>query len=92
MPRISIEHAHALPVAAVKERLDQLSQRLASKYGVDARWGADGQAKFSRTGASGTIACDDRKVVVNVDLSFALTPLKGQIESRIRDELTKVLA
>jgi len=31
-------------------------------------------------------------VVVNVDLSFALTPVKGQIETRIRDELSKVLA
>ena len=92
MPKISIVHPHSLPVTAVKERLDQLSQRLSSRYGIDARWGADGKGTFSRTGASGTIVCEPNQVVVNVDLSFALTPVKGQIETRIRDELSKVLA
>jgi putative polyhydroxyalkanoate system protein len=92
MPRISIVHAHSLPVAAVKERLDLLSQRLSTKYGIDAHWGADGKGTFSRSGASGTIVCEPNKVVVSVDLSFALTPVKGQIENRIRDELEKVLA
>lgn len=92
MPKFSIEHPHALPAPDVRQRLDRMSQQLSSKYGIDAKWSSDTRATFSRTGASGTIVCEPSKVVVSVDLSFALTPMKGQIETRIRDELQKALA
>ena len=92
MPKFTIEHPHALPPTDVKQRLDKLSERLSSKYGIDAKWSSDTRASFSRTGASGTISCEPSKVVVFVDLSFALTPMKGQIEGRIRDELVRALS
>jgi putative polyhydroxyalkanoate system protein len=92
MPKFSIEHPHKLPPTDVKQRLDQLSARLSSKYGIDAKWSSDTRATFSRTGASGSIVVEPSKVTVHVDLSFALTPMKSQVESRIRDELAKALA
>jgi putative polyhydroxyalkanoate system protein len=92
MPKLHIEHPHSLEPAEVKQRLDSLSARLAQKYGIDAQWKSDTEATFKRTGASGTIRCHPDKVAIDVDLSFALTPMKGQVESRIRDELSRALA
>ena len=92
MPKINIEHPHKLPADDVRARLDKLNQQLSSKYGIEARWSSPTRASFSRTGASGSIQCDQGRVVVQVDLSFALTPLKGKVEDRIRDELAKALA
>jgi putative polyhydroxyalkanoate system protein len=92
MPKFTIEHPHSLPATEVKQRLDKLSERLSTKYGIDAKWSSDTRATFNRAGASGSIVCEPNKVSVNVDLTFMLSAMKGQIESRIRDELAKALA
>ena len=92
MPKMSIEKAHALPPEEVRKRLDALSQTLSDKYGIVSEWKSETEAVFKRTGASGSIHCLADKVVVNVDLSFALTPMKSQVEGRIRHELEKALA
>ena len=92
MPKFTIEHPHSLPADEVKQRLEKLNERLSTRYGIDAKWASPTRATFSRTGASGSIQCEQNKVVVHVDLSFALSMVKGQVESRIREELTRALA
>ena len=92
MPKITIEQPHALPPAEARQRLDKLNEKLASKYGIHAKWTSDTKATFDRTGATGSIACEAGRVVVHVDLSFALSMMKGQVETRIREELKKALA
>ena len=92
MPKLTIEHAHGLEAPEVRKRLDALSARLSAKYGIDAHWKSDTEATFKRTGASGSIVCHPGKVVILVDLSFALTPMKGKVENRIKEELVKALA
>lgn len=91
MPKFTISQPHALPSDEVRKRLDAMRERLSTKYGIDAQWTSDTQATFDRTGASGTIQCFADKVEVFVDLSFLLTAMKDQIESRIRSELQKAL-
>jgi putative polyhydroxyalkanoate system protein len=91
MPKLTIEQSHSLDPAVVRQRLDALRARLAEKYGIDAAWKSDTEATFKRTGASGSIHCHAGKVVITVDLSFALSPLKGKVETRIREELASVL-
>jgi putative polyhydroxyalkanoate system protein len=91
MPKVTIEHAHSLEPADVRKRLDALNARLAEKYGIDAHWTSEREATFKRTGASGSIVCHPGRVVIVVELSFALTPLKGRVENRIREELAKAL-
>ena len=91
MPKMTIEKSHQLPADEVRKRLDSLSETLSTKYGIDAEWKSNTEAVFKRTGASGSIHCLADKVVVNVDLSFALTPMKSQVEGRIRHELEKAL-
>ena len=92
MPKMTIEKSHALPADEVRKRLETLSQTLSTKYGIESEWKSDTEAVFKRTGASGSIHCLPDKVVVNVDLSFALTMMKSQVEGRIRHELEKALA
>jgi len=92
MPKLTIEQPHTLSPAEVRQRLDALRARLSTKYGIDAEWKSDTRATFKRSGASGTISVEPNRVVIDVDLSFMLAPMKGQVESRIRDELVRALA
>jgi putative polyhydroxyalkanoate system protein len=92
MPKLAIEHRHNLAPDIVRERLKALQARLSEKYGLSASWISEKEATIKGTGASGTIRCEPERVVVNVDLSFALTPLKGQVEQRIRHELERALS
>jgi putative polyhydroxyalkanoate system protein len=92
MAKVSIEQAHALPIDEVKKRLQELADRLSAKYGIDAKWTSDREAALKRTGVSGKITVADDKVSVLLDLSFALIPVKGKIEDRIKRELSAALA
>lgn len=91
MPKLTIEQRHQLEPAIVRERLDGLRTRLADKYGLTATWTSDKECKIQRTGASGTLRCEPERVVVQLDLSFALSPLKGRVEEGIRRELERAL-
>lgn len=92
MAKLSIEQAHSLPLDEVKKRLEELANRLAAKYGIDAKWVSDREASLKRTGVSGKIQVAENKVAVLLDISFALIPLKGKIEDRIQRELKSALA
>jgi putative polyhydroxyalkanoate system protein len=92
MAKLSIEQAHTLPLEEVKKRLTELADRLAAKYGIDARWVSEREASLKRIGVSGTIQVGENKVAVLLDLSFALIPMKGRIQDRIARELKAALA
>ena len=91
MPKMTIEQAHVLEPSIVRKNLEGLQVRLAEKYGLTVSWTSNTEATIKRSGVSGTIRCEPQKVLINLDLSFALTPLKGTIEQRIRQELTQAL-
>ncbi len=92
MAKLTIEQAHTLPVDEVRKRLEELANRLAAKYGIDAIWTSDREATLKRTGVSGKLQLLEDKVAVLLDLSFALLPMKSKIEERIARELKSALA
>jgi len=92
MPKVTIDQPHSLSLPEVKQRLQGLQDKLAAKYGVDARWTSDTESQLKGTGFTGRISCADGRVSVLIDLSFALTPIKGKIEERVRQELKNALA
>lgn len=92
MPKVDIEQAHSVTAEDAKKKLDALSKDLSDKYGLAVKWLSDTHAKIERTGVTGAIKIEAQRVLVNLDLSFALTPLKGKIETRIREELQKLFA
>jgi len=92
MPKLSIERSHKLSVDEAKKRLVSLADRLAEKYSLKSTWKTPTEAEVKGTGATGKIVCAPDKVTVTIDLSFALTPLKGKIEERVTKELETALA
>lgn len=92
MPKVLIKQSHALPVATVKEKIDKLNQDLGSQYGLTSKWVSDSKAEVERSGVSGSITISAGEVVVDLDLSFLLSPLKSKVEDQIKDELAKMLA
>jgi len=92
MPKFTIERSHTLGVEQAKQRLQALSDKLASKYGLSSTWKTPTEAEVKGTGATGKITCSADRVAVSIDLSFALTPLKGKIEDKVRKELDLALA
>ena len=92
MPKLEITQSHKLSAAEAKTKLESLCKRLSDKYGLTSKWHSDTEAKVERTGASGTIKIEPAQVKVNLDLSFALTPIKGKVEEKIKDELKKLFA
>ncbi len=90
MPKVEITHKHSVTASEAKEKLIQLSQDLSEKYGLTSKWVSDTLAKVERTGASGTITIEPNLIKVAIDLSFALTPIKGTVEEKIKKELTKL--
>ena len=92
MPKLNIEQAHSLPLEEVRKRLQGLADKLSEKYGINAEWVSQTEAKVKRTGVTGSISCSDKKVSVLLDLSFMLAPMKEKIESRVRRELETCLA
>ncbi|MCS6915843.1 MAG: polyhydroxyalkanoic acid system family protein [Myxococcales bacterium] len=92
MPKLTIEQSHRMSAEEARRCLESLSQDLSDKYGLTSCWLSDTEAKVERTGASGHIKIEPQRVVVHLDLSFALSPIKGKIEERIRQELARLFA
>jgi putative polyhydroxyalkanoate system protein len=92
MPKLNIERSHTLDAATVKTRLQGLSDKLAAKYGLTSTWKSDTEAEVKGTGATGKITCSTNKVSVMIDLSFALSMMKGKIEEKVQKELDAALA
>lgn len=92
MARIKIEQSHQVTADEARKRLDQMNQDLSDKYGLNVKWHSDTEARVERTGVTGTIKIEAQKVLVDLDLAFMLSPLKGTIENRIRDELKRVFS
>jgi putative polyhydroxyalkanoate system protein len=90
MPKVEISQSHKVTAAEAKQKLDQLSKELSEKYGLTSQWQSDTVAKVERTGAKGTITILPNAVSVMLDLSFALTPIKGTVEEKIKNELKKL--
>jgi putative polyhydroxyalkanoate system protein len=92
MPKFTVERSHSLTIDEAKQRLQALSDKLASKYGLTSSWKSATEAEVKGTGASGKITCAADKVSIMIDLSFALTPLKSKIEDKVKRELESALA
>ena len=92
MPKLNITQSHTGTAEEAKTKLDTLAKELSDKYGLTSKWTSDTEAKVERTGATGTITIEPKQVNVFLDLSFALTPIKGKVEEKIKEELKKLFA
>ncbi|MDE3073681.1 MAG: polyhydroxyalkanoic acid system family protein [Pseudomonadota bacterium] len=86
MPSIDIRRPHQLSTAAARAVVERVAARMQEKFGMAGQWHGD-TLRFSRPGASGTIAVHGDAIQVQVQLGMLLTPLKGMIEQEIRRKL-----
>lgn len=91
MAKIDITQSHTLPIAEARTRMQKVQAELTEKYGLSFTWEGDSLLKVSGKGVKGTIGLSATQVSVLLDLSLILTPLKGKIESRLREQLTEQL-
>jgi len=90
MPKVEISQTHNVTAEEARKRIETLNKELGDKYGLTSRWQSDTEAQVERTGAKGTIRVEPNRVHVFLDLSFAMTPVKGTIEKRIKEELERL--
>ena len=90
MAKLQISQSHNCSAEEARQRIDRLNKELGEKYGLNSSWTSDTEAKVERTGAKGAIKVEPNRVLIDLDLSFAMSPLKGTIEKRIKEELERL--
>lgn len=91
MPKIAMQKQHSLTTDQAREKVDRLATSLKDKYGLTGSWSGN-RYQFKRTGVSGCVSLEDKRVSVEVDLSFLLSPLKGQVEEAMKKKLDEEFA
>jgi putative polyhydroxyalkanoate system protein len=82
MSTIHAEHKHTLSKEEAHKRAEEYIQHIGDKIHADIKWAGD-TATFKGTGFSGSAKLSDGLIVLDIDLSFVLRPLKGKIEERM---------
>lgn len=92
MPKLAIAQAHSVTPEEARARIEGLARDLGDKYGIASEWTSPTHATLKGKGASGQVSIEPASVRVDLDLSFALTPVKGTIEARVKDELRRLFS
>ena len=92
MPSIDITQRIDVPPDEARRRLDTFQTEIEERFGLVPAWTSPTEVRVSRTGASGRLKIEPSRVVAHIDLSFALTPLCGRIESELRRRLAELFA
>lgn len=95
MATIDIRRPHKLSKDAAREKAEGLARTMEEKIGVKWRWDRDvitfdvpsGAAK----GTSGKVSVSDNEVHVAIDLPFLLRPMKGMVETKVKERLERAL-
>jgi len=91
MASIHIERAHQLGKADARKSAEHIAARLKHELKVDSHWQGD-VLQLTHASAKGSIAVDDSKVEVRVELPFLLRPLRAKVEREIHQQLDKYLS
>ena len=84
MATIEIRRDHALGLEKAREAAVKVAKKLEERIQVRYRWEGDDLA-LERTGATGRFHIREDEVHVQIDLGFALRPLKGRVTQRVHD-------
>ena len=91
MATIELEKNHALGKDEARKKAEELADKMKEKIGIEWAWVGDSikfEAKSGAAkGAKGKVDVTDTLMRVEVDLPFMLRPLKGMVESKIKEKL-----
>ena len=91
MATIEMEKPHNTGKEGARKKAEELADRMKEKIGIEWAWAADTIKFESKSGAAkgakGVVIVTDSKIRVEVDLPLMLRPLKGMVESKIKEKL-----
>ena len=91
MSKIDIRHPHSLPMAQARKAVQDVAEKLDTRFGMQSRWEGD-VLHFTRSGVDGHIALEPNELHVTAKLGFLLSAMKGSIEQEIRRVLSEKFA
>jgi hypothetical protein len=100
MAKLDIRIPHSLPQQEALARIQGLLKKLQQEQtdtitNVSEKWnGNDGEFSFTAKGfdLSGTLSVEEKEVIVNGQLPFALSFFKGMISQAIKEKAGELLA
>jgi putative polyhydroxyalkanoate system protein len=91
MATIEMEKKHALGKDEARKKAEELADKMKEKLGITWVWSGDRINFEAKSGAAkgskGFVNVSDSAIRVEVDLPFMLRPLKGMVESKIKEKL-----
>ncbi len=95
MTTIDVTRGHSLPRDEAKKRAEEFAKSMQERFALDWRWEGDAITFDAPNGAAkgtkGAVTVDDATVRVQIDLPFMLRMLKGTIEAKVEEKLSKLL-
>ena len=84
MAQISMKRRHALGAEKARGQIEKLADRMAERLGGAWRWQGE-QIVCEARGATARVFYDDETIVIEVDLPFALRPMRKVLEAKLED-------
>jgi putative polyhydroxyalkanoate system protein len=88
MSKIDIRHPHSLPMTKARKAVQEVADKLDTKFGMQSRWEGD-TLHFQRSGIDGHIALEKDQLHLTAQLGFLLSAMKGSIEQEIKKVLSE---
>lgn len=88
MAKIHLEKETKLSKDEVKIKVDKLTKDLQLRYGVKGEWKEDTYL-IKASGVDGSIAVEDNKIKIDINLGLFASPFKGKIEEVLNDTLER---
>jgi putative polyhydroxyalkanoate system protein len=82
MATIVVRRPHGMERAAVRSATTKLAEELKRSLSLHYQWNGD-DLNFSGSGVNGAIRVREVDILVEVNLSWILRPLRGRIEQQI---------
>lgn len=88
MSRVVVRRSHALSPDEARERVAHLARRFGERFGAECHWQGP-VLVISHSNVTGTVTLEERDIVVDAELGFALSLIRSRAEqeiARILDE------
>jgi putative polyhydroxyalkanoate system protein len=95
MATIDVTRAHALSKDDAKKKAEEFAKSMQERLDLEWRWEGDSiqfdAPRGAAKGTKGEVSVTDSAVRVQIDLPFMLRVMKGTIESKVEEKLSKLL-
>lgn len=91
MAQISMKKIHALGAEKARGQIELLAQKMAERLGGAWRWQGE-QAVCEARGVKARVFYDAESISIEVDLPFAMRPMRKLLEAKLEDYFQRYFA